>query len=109
MVAKNLREQLVALIPNASENMNTMTTAEIQQLLERVQGGREVLEERELSVATRRTPAAEKIAEDARLMELERRGVIRRGSGSLPSNFWELPRPEDPDGSVRQAVEQDRR
>lgn len=85
-----------------------MTTAEIQKLLERIEGGRGVLEERELSAA-RRTPEAMNIAEDARLMELERRGAIRRGPNKLPASFWELPRPEDPDSSVREAVDQDRR
>jgi hypothetical protein len=40
---------------------------------------------------------------------LERTGELRRGSGSLPDDFWDLPRPEDPDASVRRAVQEDRR
>jgi hypothetical protein len=35
--------------------------------------------------------------------------AIRRGAGELPPRFWELPRPEDPEGLIRQAVEEDRR
>jgi hypothetical protein len=40
---------------------------------------------------------------------LERTGELRRGSGSLPDDFWDLPRPEDPEGLVRSAVQEDRR
>src|SRR5215208_2480381 len=29
---------------------------------------------------------------------LERTGELRRGSGRLPDDFWDLPRPEDPEG-----------
>lgn len=35
--------------------------------------------------------------------------VIRRGAGELPASFWDLTRPDDPEGSVRRAVEEDRR
>ena len=34
--------------------------------------------------------------------------IVRRGSGKLPSDFWGLPRPEDPNASVRQALDEDR-
>jgi hypothetical protein len=40
---------------------------------------------------------------------LERTGELRRGSGRLPDDFWDLPRPEDPEGLVRSAVQEDRR
>src|SRR5215211_2150370 len=40
---------------------------------------------------------------------LERTGELRRGSGRLPDDFWDLPRPEDPEGLVRRAVQEDRR
>jgi hypothetical protein len=43
------------------------------------------------------------------LMLLERTGELRRGSGRLPDDFWDLPRPEDPEGLVRSAVQEDRR
>lgn len=34
---------------------------------------------------------------------------IRPGTGFLLPDFWDLPRPEDPEASVRRAVEEDRR
>ncbi len=40
---------------------------------------------------------------------LERTGEMKRGSAGLPDDFWDLPRPEDPDASVRLAVREDRR
>jgi hypothetical protein len=40
---------------------------------------------------------------------LERTGEMKPGSGDLPPDFWDLPRPEDPDASVRRAVQEDRR
>lgn len=43
-----------------------------------------------------------------RLKEMEREGKARLGSGRLPKGFWEMPRPEDPEGLVRKALEEDR-
>ena len=40
---------------------------------------------------------------------LERTGEMKPGSGELPANFWDLPRPEDPKALVRLAVQEDRR
>ena len=39
-----------------------------------------------------------------RLRELERRGEIRLGAGRLPTEFWDMPRPNDPEASVRSAI-----
>jgi polyhydroxyalkanoate synthesis regulator phasin len=43
------------------------------------------------------------------LKVLERTGEIKPGSGVLPPDFWDLPRPDDPEGLVRRAVQEDRR
>jgi hypothetical protein len=53
--------------------------------------------------------AASRGSHEAYLMTLERTGELRRGSGQLPDGFWDLPRPEDPEGLVRSAVQEDRR
>ncbi len=42
------------------------------------------------------------------LADLERRGLIKRGTGKLPEGFWDMPRPADPKGLVREAVSLDR-
>ncbi len=46
--------------------------------------------------------------ERKRLREMERRGEIELGPGGMPEDFWDMPRPEDPEGLVRQAVREDR-
>jgi len=57
---------------------------------------------------TRRNPPARR-TERQRLRELELRGEIRLGSGRVPDDFWSMPMPCDPEGSVRQALIEDRR
>jgi len=48
-------------------------------------------------------------AEGKRLRRLEAQGLLRLGSGQLPKGFWDAPRPQDPAGLVRQALEEERR
>ncbi len=38
------------------------------------------------------------------LREMEKEGLLRVGSGKLPSGFWKLPRPRDPKGLVLRAL-----
>ncbi len=45
---------------------------------------------------------------DELLDTLEREGLLRRGSGPLPNQFFEMSRPADPDATLR-AVLQDER
>jgi len=39
-------------------------------------------------------PPGSKEADEAKLMELERQGVIKRGKGKLPKDFWTRPLPK---------------
>ena len=39
-----------------------------------------------------------------RLQLMAKRGEIKLGSGEIPATFWEMPRPDDPDGEVMQAL-----
>jgi hypothetical protein len=43
------------------------------------------------------------------LEQLVERGVVRPGRGSLNREFWDLPKPEDPDGAVLEALLEERR
>ena len=45
---------------------------------------------------------------DEELLDLERQGLIRLGTGKLPEGFLDWPRPEDPDSLVRAALDEDR-
>jgi prevent-host-death family protein len=42
------------------------------------------------------------------LAALEQAGLIRPGSGLVPDEVWTLPRPKDPQGLGRQALEEER-
>jgi len=48
-------------------------------------------------------PPGSKEADEAKLMELERQGVIKRGKGKLPKDFWTRPLPKLK-GSLVEAV-----
>jgi hypothetical protein len=84
--------------------------ARLEEYLRKVKGGEEVLAARNRELAERPplTKAACRIREEDRLLQLEREGVLKRGTGMLPDGFWELPIPEDSEGLVRKALEEDR-
>jgi prevent-host-death family protein len=42
------------------------------------------------------------------LVALEQAGLVRRGFGRVPDEVWTLPRPKDPHGLGRQALEEER-
>jgi hypothetical protein len=80
--------------------------------LREVEGGQEVLD----AMAAELSPDSHLLLDErsdwdpdwrrqARLREFL---IIRRGAGKLPPDFWDLPRPEDPEASVRRALEEDR-
>jgi hypothetical protein len=82
----------------------------LEENLAKVKGGQETLAaiRGELVMEHWETEDARNMREEERLMALEQTGEARRGTGELPVSFWELPMPEDPDDSVRRALEEDR-
>lgn len=82
--------------------------AQLEQYLVGIEGGDEVIEARRRERKHRDTEAAAAIREEDRLMYLERAGEAKRGTGTLADDFWNLPMPEDPEASVRRALEEDR-
>jgi prevent-host-death family protein len=57
------------------------------------------------SITTAPTPEEQ---EHERLLELERRGLIRLGTGELPDAFWTMERVQDPEGRARAALREER-
>jgi prevent-host-death family protein len=53
-------------------------------------------------------PAVTPDSKKATLVQLEKQGLIKLGSGKLPKGFWKLPRPKDPKGFVSKALRQER-
>ena len=92
--------------------LNLAMDAHAEQLakyLAGVEGGEEVLAARARELDPERYPEQDPY----RAKDLPRGTraalVIRYGSRPLDASFWELPMPEDPEASVRRAVEEDRR
>jgi hypothetical protein len=57
------------------------------------------------------TPETDREKKERKLIrELARKGKLRtRGSGRVPDDFWEIPRPKDPEGLLLKALLEDRR
>ena len=92
-----------------------MQTASITQLknslsayLRDVRAGEEVLITDRGRPIARLAPFSRFDSMEEHLEELERRGLLKRGTGRLPEDFWDMPRMEDPDGLVRKALSLDR-
>ncbi len=85
--------------------------AQLEKCLRSVEGGTEVLAARKRELSAEQpllTEAAKAIHEEGRLMLLEQAGVVKRGTGRLPEEFWKLARPDNPKDSVRRALDEDR-
>jgi prevent-host-death family protein len=81
--------------------------AQLSRYLDRVKTGEEILvTERNVPVA-RLVPVGDRDREEA-LRDLERRGLVRLGTGRLPRGFWRLPRGRDPKALVRKWVVEER-
>lgn len=82
----------------------------LEEYLKKVEGGEEVLaaRNRELAKTPPATETMRRSQVEDRLLRLEREGVVKQGTGMLPDGFWELPIPEDSEGLVRKALEEDR-
>lgn len=84
--------------------------AHLNEFLVRVQQGEEIV------VADRGHPIARLVPTvrsggdqpDSHLLDLQRRGLILVGTGTLPNAFWEIERPADPHGLVGAALEAER-
>lgn len=82
--------------------------ASLSEYLRRVKAGEEVLVTERGKPIARLTPAVNLQAFPEHLVEMEKQGFIRLGSGKLPKGFWELPRPRDPRGRVKKAALRER-
>lgn len=80
-----------------------MTTASVTEaknnlskLLRKVRAGESVLIlDRNVPVARLEPlPPGSREADEAKLLDLERRGLLKRGTGKLPKDFWTRPLPK---------------
>jgi prevent-host-death family protein len=87
--------------------------ARLSEYLARVKSGEEVLVTERGKPVARLVPVvmetvANDEAETARLIAMEKEGLVRLGSGRLPEGFFEKERPKDPGGSLVEAVLEER-
>lgn len=82
--------------------------ASLSAYLRRVKAGEEVLVIERGRPIAKLIPATGVETLSDYLRALEKQGLVKIGSGKLPRNFWQLPRPNDPKGKVFQAVLRER-
>ncbi len=76
--------------------------------LRMVKSGEEILvTERDVPVA-KIVPISEVGSQPESLRDLERRGLVRLGTGKLPRGFWKLPRGRDAKSGLRSALREER-
>ncbi|HXV81887.1 MAG TPA: type II toxin-antitoxin system prevent-host-death family antitoxin [Candidatus Binatia bacterium] len=78
--------------------------ASLSKYLRSVKAGEEVLVTERGRPIAKLTPAQSSEMLPDQLLEMEKQGFSKLGAGKLPKGFWELPRPNDPKGSVSKAV-----
>jgi prevent-host-death family protein len=66
--------------------------------LDSVKAGEEVVVTEDGRPIARVVPVRQSGLTEAELEEMERAGLIRRPTGTLPPDFWDRPRVEDPEG-----------
>jgi prevent-host-death family protein len=106
---------ILVLLLIASHRRPLMKTAAVSELkarlseyLNEVKGGGEVLVTDRGKPVARLIPVAPSSNIKDSLLKLEKQGLIKRGTGALPRDFWTAERPEDQDGLVLKALLEER-
>jgi prevent-host-death family protein len=82
--------------------------AHLSEYLNQVKAGGEVLITDRGKPVARLVPIARSKTHKDTLIQMEKQGLIRLGSGKLPKDFWAMPRPEDPEGLALKALIEER-
>ena len=82
--------------------------ASLSKYLRSVKAGEEVLVTERGQPIAKLTPARGPEMLPDQLVEMEKQGLIKLGTGKLPKGFWDLPRPNDPKGLLGKAVLRER-
>ena len=92
--------------------MRTTTVSQLKMslssYLRRVKAGEEVMVTEHGRPIARLLPLTAPAAIPEHLRDLEAQGLLKRGTKPLPADFWDLPRPADPRGSIRAALIRER-
>jgi prevent-host-death family protein len=82
--------------------------ARLSEYLQKVRGGAEVLITDRGKPVAKLVPISRSKKWRDSFVKMEKRGLIKLGSGRLSKGFWALRRPEDPEGLVLQALLEER-
>lgn len=82
--------------------------ARLSKYLNRVKAGEEVLITDRGNPVARLLPISRVRPVRETMASMEKRGLIRLGSGKLPKNFWTTPKAEDSEGLVLRALLEER-
>jgi prevent-host-death family protein len=82
--------------------------AHLSEYLNQVKAGGEILITDRGKPVARLVPIARSKTHKEALVQMEKQGLIRLGSGKLPKDFWGMPRPEDPEGRALKAMLEER-
>lgn len=83
--------------------------ARLSEYLKKVKAGAEILITDRGKPVARLVPLSRAKITRESLTQMEKEGLIKIGSGKLPKDFWSMPRPEDPNGSVLGALLEERK
>ena len=92
--------------------MQTTTASQFRKspgaYLRRAAAGEEVLITDDGHPIARLTPITDEKTLPLRIKEMEDAGPIKTGKSALSADFWNMPRPADPDAAVRMSVLRER-
>ena len=92
--------------------MRTTTVSQLKMslsaYLRRMNAGEEVVITERGRPIVRLLPLAGQAAIPKHLKDLGAQGLLKPGTKPLPTDFWDLPRPADPRGSIRAALIRER-
>ncbi len=83
--------------------------ARLSEYLNRVKSGEEVLITDRGNPVARLLPVSRARSVRPTMATMEKRGLIRLGSGKLPKDFWTMPKAEDSEGLVLRALLEERK
>ena len=78
--------------------------AHLSEYLNQVKAGGEILITDRGRPVARLVPIARSKTHKEALIQMEKQGLIKLGSGKLPKGFWAMPRSEDPEGLALKAL-----
>jgi prevent-host-death family protein len=82
--------------------------AHLSEYLNQVKAGGEILITDRGKPVARLVPIARSKTHKEALIQMEKQGLIKLGSGKLPKDFWAMPRPEDPESLALKALIEER-